>query len=233
MSKPRTCAREGCTQEVVRRPGAVSAKYCSPRCYHTVAKEKSRAHQRRAYKPTGKRTPRELLTSAEVERLRRQIAPELTVNIEGRTVMVMRGAECMGSLKGSANGEKRVVLRALAFPKIECLKSPTWLRLVRMLPCAICGRWRDFYEQLQLDAPQSEANHYPGRGRAAGGSDLETHPACPACHLKITENRLPDSDRLQTLAVQRTTHTIFTAIREGRVPADAMLAVALELIVNQ
>src|SRR5206468_1180538 len=100
----------------------------------------------------------------------------------------------VGVIRTTGKGRTAEVVVDLLAPltggKVRRLKSRTWRRLVRAMPCAICGKGFPFYQGLQLADGQSDPNHYPGRGRAGGGSDLETHPACRRCHDLITDHKI-------------------------------------------
>lgn len=114
------------------------------------------------------------------------------------------------------------------------VSAPSWLAVVRMMPCAICGKGRDFAEQLRIGVSQSEANHYPGRGRSGGGSDLETHPACGpspfGCHGRITDGKVPDAT--QAAAVAAALHCGMQAVRLGLLPPAILLAVGVEAVLG-
>lgn len=115
-----------------------------------------------------------------------------------------------------------------AQPKPLRVVAPTWLQLVRTMPCSAPG--------CSTPAP-SEANHHPGRGASGGGSDLEVHPVCRECHAAITEHRpLRDgkvaTHQLLDLLVQRTLLQGVRAVRSGRVQAGIMLAAGVEILIG-
>ena len=127
-----------------------------------------------------------------------------------------------------------------AQPKPVRIESPTWLALVRCLPCGCCARGRAFEESLRLAAEagdwkagaQSEANHHPAKGMGGGGSDFLTHPACTPCHRKITE-RHPDAQVMECgLAVAKAQAAIFLAIRSGALQIATLVACSVEAMVN-
>lgn len=120
-------------------------------------------------------------------------------------------------------------LLGASLPKVKRVTSPTWLAVVRLMPCAFCGHdpaWT-FRLSLSVLRPQSECNHYPGRGRAGGGSDLEVHPACSACHRKITEHLISDLE--QADAVARTQWQIVAAIGLGWLLPEFLVQVGAEI----
>lgn len=118
-----------------------------------------------------------------------------------------------------------------ARPKARAIRAPSWLEVVRMMPCAGCGAGRPFREQLGAGAAQSEAHHAPGRGRAAGGSDLETCPLCRACHEQATAHRI--SERDQERLVAETLLRVVRAIREGRIAPGLLIAAGVEAVVHE
>lgn len=119
-------------------------------------------------------------------------------------------------------------LVGLALDKPRAIRSPTWLALVRAMPCSFCSAGRPFLVQISMGRAQSEAHHVPGRGR--GGSDLETCPACRACHERCTRHEISEAE--QEVAVRRTGHAILAAIRRGEVPPGFLLAVAIEVVIS-
>lgn len=142
---------------------------------------------------------------------------------------VVHNGERVGRVERSSSGALRVAIGPL-HPRLQRITSPTWLQLVRSLPCAICGRGVPFLVALRSGRAQSEANHYPGRGRSGGGSDLETHPACSPCHMEITDHRI--SDERQAQAVAETYTRIMESIRLGQLERATLLAVAVEAVLN-
>jgi hypothetical protein len=137
------------------------------------------------------------------------------------------------------------LLRAAAQPKARALRSPTWLHLVRLMPCLVPGctakGHRPIHEQfahLATAKPQSDPNHYPGKGRDGGGSDFETHPACRRCHTLITDRRLVLPSRAETLEgmqhrlVAQTQGWILLGFHTGRLRPELLLACAVEAMIN-
>ena len=122
-------------------------------------------------------------------------------------------------------------LAGLEFGKPRAVRSPTWAALVRMMPCAFCGKGQPLRAQLSLGRSQSELHHFPGRGPEAGGSDLETCPACSGCHGECTEHLI--SRARQAGAVERTMREILAGIREGWLQPGILLAVAGEAVLNR
>lgn len=140
------------------------------------------------------------------------------------------GAVLLGDVAPAWRGGPLQMHLGPALPKPHRVVSPTWLSLVRMMPCSLCGQGRRFYEQLQLDVSQSEANHYPSRGATAGGSDFETHPVCRACHQDITTHQVLDGDL--AFAVGETIYNVLMAVRNGRLQVGVLLACALEAVLG-
>jgi hypothetical protein len=129
----------------------------------------------------------------------------------------------------SAPLKVQLALGGAAHPKPARVVAPSWLEVVRMLPCDRCSRGRPLYEQLQLGRAQSEANHHPRKGRAGGGSDLEAHPLCTDCHKVATANQIPDATLDAWVA--RTLLTVVRAIREGRLDSGILLAAWVEAVI--
>ena len=119
------------------------------------------------------------------------------------------------------------------------IEAPTWLDIVRMMPCAICGAGAPFERQLLLGKPQSEPNHWPPKGMGGGGgSDFETHPACRECHRAITDERPTEQGVRVThdmldLAVAQTMRRIFLAIRAGTLQIETLTSGAVEALANR
>ena len=151
------------------------------------------------------------------------------------------GRVLLGPLQALRHGPVRVqAALGPAQAKLACVESPTWLALVRCMPCAICGRGISFegavaLAQLAGDwraGAQSEANHHPGKGPSGGGSDFLTHPACSDCHFKITNHALPNAAERCEQAVAQTHHAISLAIHAGKFQIAILVACAVEAFAN-
>jgi hypothetical protein len=125
------------------------------------------------------------------------------------------------------------------FPRAQRIAAPTYLKLVRMMPCSLpdCpsrsayNRYpphRPWHEAIQLNTAQCDPNHHPSRGASGGGSDLETHPVCRPCHERVTLHKVPREllDRL----VADTLLQVVRALRAGRLPLELLAQVAAEAL---
>ena len=125
-----------------------------------------------------------------------------------------------------------------AFPRAQRLTSPTYLQLVRTMPCSLpdCPSRanapappnRPWFQALQLGRAQCDPNHHPGRGASGGGSDLETHPVCRPCHERVTLHKIP-RDLLDRL-VAETLLQVVQALRAGRLPREVLGQITAEAL---
>lgn len=188
----------------------------------------------------------------------RPLAPSRKTARASRSVEVSPAAERTLAAAGVAIvGELVTVRRGLlglelepppAQPKPRRVEAPAWLAVVRAMPCSVCGAGRPFRDSLLAVASvgwkgvaQSEPNHHPARGPAGGGSDLETHPLCRACHRAFTDHRpTADGPRRGMIltaveceaAVGRTLLLIVRAVRDGYLSPAILIAAGVEAVIG-
>jgi len=149
---------------------------------------------------------------------------------------------------GRASKRSPLRVRLVAGQPKPCrMEAPTYLEVVRCMPCSVCGKGVPFYvalaaasEAMDLRAgAQSECNHHPGRGSSGGGSDFEVHPVCGpspfGCHGAITDEK-PNEHGHRVTVEERTRYVadtllaVMVAIRHGRLHPEILLAASVEAV---
>lgn len=214
----------------------------------------NRRRSPRSPEETARRTENTRAKAAQLAAAGRPLAPSRKTSRASRAAKVAPAAErvlaavgvfIVGVLVTIRRGLLGIELEPPpAQPKPRRVEAPSWLAVVRAMPCSVCGVGRSFRDSLLAVASlgwkgvaQSEPNHHPTRGSAGGGSDLETHPACRTCHRFITEGsaiwgRLPTTTKELDTLVADTLLAVVRAIRDGYLSPSVLIAAGVEAIVG-
>lgn len=176
-------------------------------------------------------------------------APTVRQQLDAALAELKGRAAAVGAVDDTPPSPAAVALAADAvvfipgFPRAAPIKSLTWLRLVRTMPCSLpdCPSrpgiaWKGtakpphlpWYDALARNVAQCDPNHHPSKGASGGGSDLETHPACRPCHERITLHQIPHE--LLGELVADTLLQVVKALRDGRLPREVLAQVAAEVL---
>lgn len=163
-----------------------------------------------------------------------------TVSPAAARILEVAGVLVVGKLVTVRPGLVRVEIPPpLALPRSRRVECPSWLEVVRAMPCSVCGMGRSFRDSLLAVASvgwkgvrQSEPNHHPARGPSGGGSDLETHPACRRCHRGLTDHPGVISIGTRDRYVADTLLAIMRAIRDGYLHPSILIAAGTESIIG-